>query len=207
VHYVGNPGSSALGNRNYFEGLKIGQKMANGNYRYASSQYIIGLKGEIIRCIPENEEAIHASDGVVNTSSIGIENCHPDWTGKFLPETEKSLVELCADICKRYNIDPIKGILRHYDIPKSNKKRCPAYWVDHPEDFERFKKEVQKHMGIDSQAMKIQETVNGLINAKRADNKTAVSLDPNYWTKVFKGEIVATKENIMVIMRRLLKLE
>jgi hypothetical protein len=62
-------------------------------------------------------------------------------------------------------------------------------------------------MGIDSQEMKIQETVNGLINAKRADNKTAVSLDPNYWTKVFKGEIVATKENIMVIMRRLMKLE
>lgn len=207
VHYVGNPGTSALGNRNYFEGLKVGSKMANGNYRYASSHYIIGLKGEILRCIPENEEAIHASDGIVNTSSIGIENCHPDWTGKFTAETEKSLVELCADICKRYKLDPIKDIVRHYDIPKSNKKNCPRYWVAHPDDFERFKRDVQKFMGIDSQEMKIQETVNGLINAKRKDNKTAVSLDPVYWTKVFKGEIIATKENIMVIMRRLMKME
>ncbi len=37
VHYVGNPGSTAEGNRNYFESLKAGKKDAKGNYIYASS--------------------------------------------------------------------------------------------------------------------------------------------------------------------------
>ena len=71
IHYVGNPGSTAMGNRNYFESLKKGVLQSNGKYRYASSQYIIDLNGDILRCIPENEEAIHASDSELNVSSIG----------------------------------------------------------------------------------------------------------------------------------------
>ena len=54
VHWVGNAGSSAIANRNYFENLKDSHKT------YASSHYVIGLNGEIIRCIPENEVAFHA---------------------------------------------------------------------------------------------------------------------------------------------------
>ena len=48
VHYVGNPGSSAKANRDYFENQK------NGG-RYVSSHFIIGLSGEIIQCIPLDE--------------------------------------------------------------------------------------------------------------------------------------------------------
>jgi N-acetylmuramoyl-L-alanine amidase len=208
VHYVGNPGSSAIGNRNYFDSLKKGLKLSNGNYRYASSHYIIGLKGEIIRCVPENEEAIHASDGVVNVSSIGIENCHPDWTGKFTDATLNSLIELCVDICKRYGMNPEVDIIRHFDVPKSKKKDCPRWFVSHPQDFVAFKKKVAELLKpADQMAQRIQETVNGLVNHTRADNKTAVSLDPTYWQKVFRGEEIASKENIMTIMRRLMKME
>ena len=48
VHYVGNPNTSALANRNYFENCKEGG-------RYVSSHYIVGLKGEVIQCIPLDE--------------------------------------------------------------------------------------------------------------------------------------------------------
>ena len=91
VHWVGNANTSALANRNYFENLK------NTHQTSASSHYIIGLNGEIIRCIPENEVAFHSGSYSRNRNSIGIEDCHPDWNGKFNDATYNSLVELCAD--------------------------------------------------------------------------------------------------------------
>lgn len=51
VHYVGNPGTSAQANRNYFESLKDSQATS------ASSHYIIDIKGGIIQCIPTSEWA------------------------------------------------------------------------------------------------------------------------------------------------------
>ena len=44
VHWVGNPGTSAKANRNYFQNTD----------RSVSSNYIVGLDGEIICCIPDN---------------------------------------------------------------------------------------------------------------------------------------------------------
>lgn len=159
VHYVGNPGSSAQGNRNYFENLKT------NHAAYASSHYIIGLYGEIIQCIPENE--ISYATNSANSYSISIENCHPHRDGKFTTATRQSLKELCADICKRYNLDPLKDIIRHYDVTG---KLCPYYWVTHPEDFQRFKQEVKDYMeGGDIEMVNITELdkrVSALENAK-----------------------------------------
>ena len=132
VHYVGNAGSSAEGNRNYFESLK------DGKHGYASSHYIVGLKGEIIQCVPENEWAYCTNEA--NEYSISIENCHPKADGKFNARTRQSLTELCADICVRYGLDPLKDIIRHYDVTG---KPCPLYWVNHPQDFAAFKQEVK----------------------------------------------------------------
>lgn len=120
IHYVGNPGSSGIANRNYFENLKDTHKT------YASSHYIIGLNGEIIQCIPENEVAFHSGSYSMNRKSISIENCHPDTSGKFNDNTYNSLVELCVDICRRHNLTS-SNIIRHYDV---NKKKCPLYYVD-----------------------------------------------------------------------------
>ena len=75
VHYVGNAGSSAKGNRNYFASGKV----------YASSHYIIGLEGEILRLIPEDE--ISYCTNQANSYTISIECCHPDNTGKFNSKT------------------------------------------------------------------------------------------------------------------------
>ena len=137
VHWVGNANSSAIANRNYFEGLKDSHKT------YASSHYVIGLNGEKIRCIPENEVAFHAGSHSMNRKSIGIENCHPDWEGKFNEATYNSLVELCADICKRYNLG-IDAIIRHYDVTG---KECPRYYVRNEQEWIKFKNDVANKLG------------------------------------------------------------
>lgn len=132
VHYVGNPGSSATANRNYFENLK------NTHKTYASSHYVVGLAGEIIQCIPEDEVAFHSGSYSMNRKSIGIETCHPDATGKFNDVTYNGLVELCADICQRYGLT-IDNIIRHYDVTG---KCCPKYYVENPNAWIQFKNDV-----------------------------------------------------------------
>lgn len=137
VHYVGNAGSSAKGNRNYFASGKV----------YASSHYIIGLQGEILRLIPENE--ISYCTNQANSYTISIECCHPDSTGKFNSDTLNSLIELCADICRRRGFNPLTDIIRHYDVTK---KACPLWWAPNGTnknanaDFADFKQSVLDFM-------------------------------------------------------------
>ena len=116
LHYVGNPKSSAIANRNYFENQK------NGG-RYVSSHYIIGLEGEILRCVPENEVAYCSNQA--NTYSVSIECCHPDATGKFTDATTASAAELCAYLLKKYGLS-VDDLIRHYDVTG---KQCPLWYV------------------------------------------------------------------------------
>lgn len=135
-HYIGNPGTSAQANRNWFESLK------DGKGTKASAHYIIGLQGEIIQLIPEEE--ISWCTNSANSYTISIEACHPDSSGEFNDATYASYVELCADICKRWGLDPQKGgLIRHYDVTK---KVCPKWFVDHPEAWEQFKRDVATAM-------------------------------------------------------------
>ena len=115
VHYVGNPNTSAIANRNYFEN----QKNAG---RYVSSHFIVGLQGEIIQCIPLDE--ISYCTNQANSYSISIECCHPDSTGKFTEATEQSLAELCACLLEKFGLCA-DDIIRHYDVTR---KQCPLYW-------------------------------------------------------------------------------
>jgi len=135
-HYIGNPGTSAQANRNYFESLK------NGTGIKASCHYIIGLQGEILRLIPEDE--ISWCTNSANSYTISIEACHPDSTGKFNDATYKSYIELCADLCERWNLDPVHGgLIRHYDVTG---KSCPKYFVDNPAAWTKFKNDVATAM-------------------------------------------------------------
>lgn len=131
VHYVGNPKSTAKNNRDYFENLK------DTHGRYVSAHFIIGLDGEIIQCIPLNEWSYCTNQA--NGYSISIECCHPDSTGKFNAATEKSLVELCAFLCKKFGLSA-DDIIRHYDVTG---KHCPLWYVSHPEDYTVFKERVR----------------------------------------------------------------
>ena len=137
VHWVGNANTSAINNRNYFENLKITKKLQ------ASAHYIIGLNGEIIQCIPDDEVAFHAGNYSMNRKSIGIENCHPDWSGKFNDSTYNSLLELCVHLCKKHDIKPEK-IIRHFDVTG---KICPKYFCEHQAEWQGFKNQVAQKLG------------------------------------------------------------
>ena len=152
IHWVGNANSTAINNRNYFENLKNGT-----NKVYASSHYIIGLKGEIIRCVPENEVAYHASNA--NSYSIGIECCHPDWDGRFADATYKALIDLVAELCAKYKLDAYTGIERHYDITG---KDCPHYYVQNNSAWRQLLEDVNIKMKEGDEMVQQEEiNVNG----------------------------------------------
>ncbi|MGN0587137.1 MAG: N-acetylmuramoyl-L-alanine amidase family protein [Oscillospiraceae bacterium] len=115
VHYVGNPNTTAKNNRDYFENQRLGGV-------YVSSHFIVGLGGEIIQCIPTSEISYCTNEA--NVYSVSIECCHPDSTGKFTSDTEKSLAELCAYLCEQFGLTA-EDIIRHYDVTG---KQCPLYW-------------------------------------------------------------------------------
>jgi N-acetylmuramoyl-L-alanine amidase len=170
LHWVANPGTSAKMNRDYFESLAPGI-MQSGKLRYASTQYIVGLKGEILQMMPEMEVAYHVgAGGIVDPASgkvytdlarkvfagkytndlahyspsyacIGIETCHTDWMGSYTDETLQSTKELVADILKRHNLTA-NDILTHQLIV--GYKNCPKWFVDHPEKLDQFKADVAK---------------------------------------------------------------
>lgn len=143
VHWVGNPGSTAMANRNYF----------NTTDREVSSNYIVGLQGEILCCIPDEE--ISWCTNQANSYSVSIETCHPDATGKYNEATYTSLVELTASLCKKYDLNPQSGgIIRHYDVTG---KICPKWFVPAAKGgsdtadsahWNQFQQDVAKQLGI-----------------------------------------------------------
>ena len=135
IHYVGNPGTSAENNRNYFENLKDTKE------RSASSHYIVGLEGEIIQCVPLDEISYASNNR--NYDTIAVEVCHPDATGKFSQITYDALVELTAALCRSYNLNPMTDILRHYDV---SGKECPVYYVKNEEEWNYFLLQVNSKM-------------------------------------------------------------
>lgn len=164
VHYVGNPGTSAVANRNYFENQKNGGKCV-------SSHFVIGLNGEIIQCIPLNE--ISYCTNQANSYSISIECCHPDSTGKFNEATEASLAELCAYLLGKFGLSA-DDIIRHYDVTG---KQCPLYWSPTKYQskevadgrFEAFKGRVREMMSGGGKAAKYYVQVGAFSSKKNAE--------------------------------------
>lgn len=126
VHYTGNPGSTAINNRDYFEKLKTTKTTK------ASSHFVVGLKGEVIQCIPLNEISYASNNR--NKDTISIETCHPDNSGKFNETTYQSLQTLVQALMKTYNLDK-SDVIRHYDVTG---KQCPKYFVDNPKEWNKF---------------------------------------------------------------------
>ena len=136
IHYVGNPGTTAHANRNYFQSLSSGRENT-----YASSHFIVGLEGEVIQCVPLTEIA-YASN-TRNGDTVSIEVCHPDETGEFSPVTYDRTVELTAWLCREFRLDPSQDVIRHYDVTG---KICPKYYVDNPEAWDDFRADVALEM-------------------------------------------------------------
>ena len=132
IHYVGNPGTSAEANRNYFESLSGGEQET-----YASSHFIIGLEGEAVQCVPLTEIA-YASNAR-NADTVSVEVCHPDETGVFRRPSYNRCVELSAWLCHEFRLNPAEDVIRHYDVTE---KICPKYFVEHEDAWQDFKAEV-----------------------------------------------------------------
>ena len=132
IHYTANPGSSAQENRDYFNGLQYSQETQ------ASSNFIVGLEGEIIQCVPTWEIAYASNER--NSDTVSIEVCHPDESGKFTESSYRSLVQLTAWLCVKFGLTE-DDVIRHYDVTG---KICPKYFVDDEEAWEAFKENVKR---------------------------------------------------------------
>ena len=134
IHYVANPGSTARNNRDYFDSLADQDPQKSGSS--ASSHFVVGLEGEVIQCIPVNEIAY--ANAPLNNTTVAIEVCHPDDSGKFNDATYESLVDLTAFLCRQLKLTP-GDVIRHYDV---NEKLCPKYYVEHEDAWVQFRKDV-----------------------------------------------------------------
>lgn len=146
IHYTANNGGTAMNHYNYFNNLKD---------RYASAHIFVD-KNEAICIIPLNEVAFHAGDvqrrnadgspyrGVkellpsANYLSIGVEMCL-EKDGTFHPDMIERTEDVFVELCKKFKLDPLKDIVRHFDITSKN---CPAPWVQDKNKFDDFKKRV-----------------------------------------------------------------
>lgn len=160
LHWVANPGTTPKQNRDFFESLK-------GPDRYASAHYVVGIDGEVIRCIPDREVAWHCGSDQVDPSSgrvytdqarvlfgnsytsprsspnwctIGIELCHPDWTGRFTSATLDAAALLCADLCRTLALEPLLQIVTHHEVV--GWKDCPKWFTENPDELAAFKARV-----------------------------------------------------------------
>lgn len=126
IHYVGNPGSTAQGNRDYFDSPTT----------EVSAHFVVGLDGEILQCLPLAEKS--AASNHRNSDTISIETCHPDETGKFTDVTYASLVRLTAYLCERFSLDT-DDVIRHYDVTG---KLCPLYYVEHEDAWKKLRADI-----------------------------------------------------------------
>ena len=132
IHYVGNPGTTAAQNHSYFENL------AQTGETYASSHFLVGLEGEVIQNVPLDEIAYCSNQR--NEDTISIECCHPDDSGAFNQATYDSLVRLTRWLMEAYDLDTDQ-VIRHYDVTG---KICPKSFVDNPEEWEQFLKDLEQ---------------------------------------------------------------
>ena len=135
IHYVANPNTTAEQNWNYFNGL------ARSHATSASSNFIIGLDGEIIQCMPIYEIAY--ANSPINETSVSIECCHPTSDGHLTEATYNSLVKLVSWLANRYEMDR-DDVIRHFDVTG---KLCPLYWAgdrgsDGYERWEAFRNDI-----------------------------------------------------------------
>lgn len=143
MHWTANFGATAEGHYRYFNNL---------SGRYASAHFFVD-KLEALCIIPLNEISYHANDGSykgvaelkpnANFLSVGIELC-VEKDGSFHPSTISRAEDVAVELCKRYGLDPMTDIVRHYDITH---KSCPTPWVSNSAPFVTFKKAVASKMG------------------------------------------------------------
>lgn len=130
IHYTGNPGTTAAQHRNYYG------ELAKTKEASVSSNFVVGIEGEVIQCVPSDEVAYASNNR--NSDTLSIEVCHKDKTGIFTDASYKSVVKLTAYLCEEFGLKEDQ-IIRHYDVTG---KKCPIYYVEHEDKWIQLKKDV-----------------------------------------------------------------
>lgn len=136
VHYTANPGTSAAQNRSYFANL------AETRERSASAHLIIGYEGELIQCIPFEEQAYAVMTR--NEDSISIECCFLSEDGSFTQATYDTLIHTLAWLLDKFDLST-DDILRHYDC---GGKLCPLYYAENEGAWEQLRQDVADYMTV-----------------------------------------------------------
>lgn len=125
LHYVGNPHTSARANAKYFHEVN----------RQVSANYVVD-DTHIYEIIPPDMKSFGTSSGLYNGQYIQIEMCHPDNSGYITDATLERVVWLCRRLIDDYGCDKV---IRHYDVTG---KKCPLWYVEHYDDWEKLKKRI-----------------------------------------------------------------
>lgn len=165
IHWTANYGGTAENHFTYFSKSMIASnmKLPEKKRRYASAHFFVD-KNEALCILPLNEIGYHANDGKVrkleelkpnaNYLSIGIEMC-VEKDGTFHKNTISRTEDIAVELCKKYKLNPLKDIVRHYDITG---KSCPAPWISNGKLFTEFKSRVNtKYNGISKSSTKVED--------------------------------------------------
>ena len=179
MHYVGAVSTARNNGMYYGNTPNIG----------ASAHFFVDEK-EIVASVPLDKAAGHCgvdyshgrapywyrnADGTDSTNkrSIGIEMCckkRSDGSWYIEPETVERTIPLVQWLMQEYGI-PAENVIRHYDVCWKN---CPAPWVEHPEQWEYFKRRISEQEDEDMTRYK---TVEELPAPYRADIQTLIDKD------------------------------
>ena len=128
IHYTGIPNDTAENNAVY----------SAREFTGVSAHYFVD-KREVWQSVREEDTAYHCGSThpkhptCRNYNSIGVEMC--DSVGTVPAATRERMAAVVRELMDKYGV-PVENVLRHYDVTG---KRCPAPWVDNPEEWEKFK--------------------------------------------------------------------
>jgi N-acetylmuramoyl-L-alanine amidase len=154
MHWTATNGATDTNEHDFFDGAD------GGGGRYASAHMFVDRDSATL-IIPLDEVAYHANEkpckisslqatasyykgGGANLCTIGIEMC-VEKDGTIHADTIARCVDIVAQLCKTYKLDPLKDIYRHFDITGKN---CPAPWVTDSSKFTKFKKDVDAKLEV-----------------------------------------------------------
>lgn len=130
VHYTANTGDSAGNNAKYFAREVV----------HASAHYFVD-ENEVWQSVPDDYIAYHVGsnkyyNGCRNYNSLGIELCN---CVNSIPDSiRKRAIDIISDKMIEYKLYNDVNLVRHYDVTR---KKCPAYYVSHPQKWKLFKQE------------------------------------------------------------------
>ncbi|MDR7001545.1 N-acetylmuramoyl-L-alanine amidase [Neobacillus niacini] len=160
MHWTADPCATDEREVQFFDGSD------GGGGRYASAHIFVDRDSATLD-IPLNEVAYHANEkpckvaklaatasyyknGGANLTTIGVEMC-VEKGGAIHADTIARTVDVVADLCRQFKLDPKTDIYRHFDITG---KLCPAPWVSDASKFADFKKRVDAVVNAPKPAVK-----------------------------------------------------